>query len=623
MRVLIIGHEADFDAGVQQALADLGVDWTLRFATNATQALRLVQSDTFDVVVSELRPVGMEGTALLERVRAHKPQAARLMLLDEQESGQALKALGPAHRLLHKPLRAEELLEAVESIADLIELLNSPELKTAVGRIERLPPPPQLYLKLSRAVNDPQISLSAIADLVSQDPVMAAKVLRLCNSAFFSGGRTVADVRSAVIRLGQQELRRLVLASEVFRDGDSGGVHREALRRRSLIAAQLAARIVTDASAEMASTAALLAEVGMLLPGVRTLDEHGQLLGEGPHYAEAGAYLLGLWGLPMPIVEAVANHHQPRRARSRGFWLGGAVHVARALAAGHPVDEGYLQLVGVHRQLPEWRRLAAELGASAAAEAEAPAPPQNAEQRAAEQLLQRQLLVESESDGVHYTLLGIDPESHDAVEAVDALLLLRRFDAIAIEACAHRLPGAAARRPAIPGRWALMRAGLPARDLLDWGLACFAQRVEQHSGQPLAAARREAMEAAVQRKLPLWPIDRDLDYTLQFAGAGLPGSARLRLWLRLALQRSPPLDDTVIETLRETDLVMAALLELGLPRELLHRVCLVERQQHMAVALRERARRGQAKQVLVVVSTGHVHGIRRGLRAAQPSPAEA
>jgi len=362
--VLIIGRDAGVGEGVEAALADLGVDWKIQFVTDATAALAFAQSNPVDVAVCDLRPVGMEGTALLERIRSHHPEAARIILLDEHEEAQAMRALASAHRILNKPLRAEELLDAVEGIAELRELLSSPTLQSVVGKIDKLPPPPKLYLALTRALDDPDVSPASLAGLIQQDPAMAAKVLRLCNSAYFSGGRTISDVRTAVIRLGQQVLRRMVLATEVFSDSTGSEASRDEMRKRALLSSQLAGKLIGSSSAELASTSALLAEVGLLLPGIVPPDENGDVPGGGPHYAEAGAYLLGMWGLPMPIVEAVASHHQPRRARARGFWIGGAVHVARALVAGETVDETYLASVGMLDKLPAWRKMAEDLAAA-------------------------------------------------------------------------------------------------------------------------------------------------------------------------------------------------------------------------------------------------------------------
>ena len=68
----------------------------------------------------------------------------------------------------------------------------------------------------------------------------------------------------------------------------------------------------------------------------------------------------------MPIVEAVASHHQPGRMRMSGFWVAGAVHVASALVGGTEVDEAYLRSVGMLDKLPQWRALAEEQLAEAA-----------------------------------------------------------------------------------------------------------------------------------------------------------------------------------------------------------------------------------------------------------------
>jgi HD-like signal output (HDOD) protein len=88
----------------------------------------------------------------------------------------------------------------------------------------------------------------------------------------------------------------------------------------------------------------------------------------GISHAEIGAYLLGLWGISYPIVEAVAHHHHPGRVLEQpAFGVLGATHVADVLAreqiGGDPglseLDEPYLQALGVAENLPEWRAIAA------------------------------------------------------------------------------------------------------------------------------------------------------------------------------------------------------------------------------------------------------------------------
>lgn len=361
MFIVIVGEESGRAEELQLALNDFGLDWTVCWLPDAGGALTIPRDTRVDVVVAEPRVGAQDGPALLEQVRALHPEAARILLLDRGHSADALDALDVAHRLLRKPLDAGELIEAVESVVELRDLLTNPALLLTIGRVGSLPPPPRLFLEMGRLMQDPDVSIGEVADLVSQDPALVAKVLRLSNSAYFSAGRTISDIRAAITRLGLQTVQRLVLASETYGRAEIPGLDREAMQERALLTSRLAAKLLSGPSAELAATAGLLAEVGKLLPGV----DRGGPDDAGPHYAEAGAYLLGLWGLPMPIVEAVAWHHRPGRVRMAGFWVPGAVHVAAALVSGSTVDEDYLRAVCQVDRLPEWRSMAGRLAETA------------------------------------------------------------------------------------------------------------------------------------------------------------------------------------------------------------------------------------------------------------------
>ncbi|WP_152597790.1 HDOD domain-containing protein [Novilysobacter arseniciresistens] len=358
------GHGAASE--LEQALSDFGLDWNTRWLDDAGPLLD-GEPGTVDVVVCGMQVGDRRGPDLLAALRDRHPEAVRILLLDDGQDADALRSMASAHRLLRRPLDAGELIEAVESVVELRELLDNPALKEAIGRVESLPPPPKLYLDLTQLLRDPETSSAEVAELLSQDPVLAAKMLRLCNSAYFSAGRVVTDIRAAVTRLGLQNTQQLVLATEAFgTPAEVDGIDREAMQARALRTSRLAAQILGGSSAELAATAGLLAEVGSLLPGMRsTLPDGTEQNPDAPHFAEAGAYLLGLWGLPMPIVEAVANHHQPGRMRMSGFWVAGAVHVAAALVAGTEVDEAYLRSVGQIDKLPKWRLLGENLAEAA------------------------------------------------------------------------------------------------------------------------------------------------------------------------------------------------------------------------------------------------------------------
>lgn len=151
-----------------------------------------------------------------------------------------------------------------------------------------------------------------------------------------------------------------MLASEVFRGDASAEV--DAMQARAVRASRLAGEIGRAffgkhfPPRETVTTAALLADVGLLLPDIGRLCGEVDIEGKGfPSHAEVGAYLLGMWGLPGTIVEAVAHHHRPQRVSHREFDTVGVVHVAVALSKESEPDHEYLRKMGVADQLPRWK----------------------------------------------------------------------------------------------------------------------------------------------------------------------------------------------------------------------------------------------------------------------------
>ncbi|MDL5365726.1 response regulator [Xanthomonas sp. NCPPB 2654] len=364
LRILFVGDEASLPAEVTEYIRELGEDWQVQTVTDGNAAIAAAATVQLDAVIAAPALPDLTTATLLGQIRTLSPETIRIALIEAEQSNRAPPAriIGVAHRFLPLPLSPEMLLEAVTSIEELQELLGNPILRASIGRIEKLPSPPHLYLSLMHALEQDDGSNAAdLAKLVSADPAIAAKVLQLCNSAYFSNGRTMSDLRTAVTRLGIATLRDLVLASEVFSVQALSNAERNALQQRSLLASKLASKMLPSSSAELGATAALLADIGLLLPGIRNEREPVDPNDDRPGHAEAGAYLLGLWGLPMPIIEAVAFHRQPQRSSTRSFWVTGAVHVAMALASGTEIDEDYLAKTGVLNKLPTWREQAESL----------------------------------------------------------------------------------------------------------------------------------------------------------------------------------------------------------------------------------------------------------------------
>jgi HD-like signal output (HDOD) protein len=216
-------------------------------------------------------------------------------------------------------------------------------------------------------------------------------VLQLVNSAYFGLSHRVTSIQQAVLYLGVELLKGLVLTAQVFglfEQAPVPGFSLDHLQEHSLLTARVARRLARDRdTAEEAFTAAIVHDVGQIVLAqgfplrfanvIQAVGESGRPRPDverdefGVSHGEVGAYLLGVWGLPFSIIEAVAYHHSPGRVTVGARDLLAAVHVADCVVdeatearSGDPAPRGldvdFLQGIGWTVDLPRWRDLAAD-----------------------------------------------------------------------------------------------------------------------------------------------------------------------------------------------------------------------------------------------------------------------
>jgi HD-like signal output (HDOD) protein len=235
-------------------------------------------------------------------------------------------------------------------------MTNRPELTArmvATGP-KVLASPPTLYLRLRQLLNDPKYTLGDIADLVTTDPALTARVLRIANSAYFGGLEGVDAVRRALVVLGSRQIHDVVLATSVisrFSGIPTRLVNMQGFWQASVHAAA-AAKLLAERcfifDSERIFTAGLLAQLGELVlylrvPSVmadaletaRRDDQPIHLVERellGFDYAAVGGELFSAWQLPSSLVEVVRHHTNPVAAAER-MLEASVVAIAVTLAA--------------------------------------------------------------------------------------------------------------------------------------------------------------------------------------------------------------------------------------------------------------------------------------------------
>jgi HD-like signal output (HDOD) protein/CheY-like chemotaxis protein len=380
--------------GMKRMLHRYRQEWGMTFASGGQEALELMQNAPFDVVVSDMRMPGMDGATLLGRVKARYPHTVRIVLSGHAELEATLRVVPIAHQFLCKPCEPGRLREIITRACNLHALMADATLQKTVGAIDTLPALPGVYTELVAVMAAPEACLDDVTAIVARDAGITAKILQLVNSSFFGVARSIDSLRDATSYLGLNMIRDLTLSMEVFRAFDGTrrppGFSIEERQAHATLTGRIARKLLSDKSlAESAFLAAMLHDVGALILATASPEDYERSLSaatqrgqpvhtlekelSGVSHAEVGAYLLDLWGLPYPIVEAVANHHHPSRVNHETFDVLGAVHVSDALShelSASPsstppeLDLDYLDALGVLQRLPEWREIAAaEAGA--------------------------------------------------------------------------------------------------------------------------------------------------------------------------------------------------------------------------------------------------------------------
>jgi HD-like signal output (HDOD) protein/CheY-like chemotaxis protein len=349
MRLLFVDDEPRVLQGLKQSLRGKREVWEVVLAGGGAAALEEIERERFDAVISDMRMPGIDGAELLRRVKLSQPHALRIMLSGQMDESAAVRAAATAHRFLTKPCDSETLVAMLSQALNLRAQLKSPKIYECIGGMSGLPSLPKSCFALNRVLEDEKVALCDVARIVEHDVGMSAKMLQLVNSAFFGLSRRIANVDEAVRNLGLNAIRSLVLAQALFQELSGGEVALfRAEEARSLLAAQFAHRFALELPAhDVGVTAAMLHNVGRLaliarLPAeqranadfARTHDstaEEGERARLGVTHAEIGAYLLGLWGLPAEVIEAVSSHHSPLETRST-LDPGAVVHIAEVLS---------------------------------------------------------------------------------------------------------------------------------------------------------------------------------------------------------------------------------------------------------------------------------------------------
>ena len=356
-RILFIDDDPTILSGLRRLLHHLRDEWDMSFASSGEEALGLIASKTYDVIVTDMRMPNVNGAQLLKEVRDKCPCSVRIILSGEADLDSVLESVVSAHQYLAKPTSPDILKPVILRATQLRSLVGNKDIQAFVSQIDALPSYSKNISLLRRELQKDTPSLEMLQTIIAQDISLAAKVLQITNSAFFGEKQEVYCPYKASAMLGVDLLRMLIERQEIIKEGPDDGmlgpICLNQLNQHSVMVATLARRVaaiegVSDAEIDTCLATGLLHDIGKIILALYDPEKYERIIQktEGidnvdlqdeeracfqTTHAEVGAFLLGLWGLPQAVIEAAYSHFALKGDQPTGFSIVTAVQIANLI----------------------------------------------------------------------------------------------------------------------------------------------------------------------------------------------------------------------------------------------------------------------------------------------------
>jgi CheY-like chemotaxis protein len=384
-RALFVDDEPHILDGLRRSLRGKREEWEMAFATDGAEALELLGRSQYDVVVSDMRMPGMDGAELLTNISKLHPEVARVVLSGHIEPEAALRVAVAGHRFLTKPSDVGSVIGVIDQLLVRTSVSHQSEARRIAGGVRSIPTLPE-HTDGIIALLAPDANLAYAVQAALHDIGLTAKLLQLSNSTFFGSRPRNSSVESIVNAMGVPTVQAVAGAGHALWSSEPWNpateLHLRTVWRHAVATACLVDVVASPANRPHSQAAALLQDVGRLICLVAagekpepTVDLAAARYGGVP-FRDVGVELLHLWGLPPPIVTAVAQRDTPQRPDSSGLGVTAAVRTAHLLIqqteSQDPSDGTYddeLALLLSHPQLQaqsiDWHQAAEKASAQA------------------------------------------------------------------------------------------------------------------------------------------------------------------------------------------------------------------------------------------------------------------
>jgi HD-like signal output (HDOD) protein len=367
--ILVIDSHHALSAAVTKAAHLMPGRWSVVTAADPHAIADLMALHATDVVVCGIEPL-TAALGLLGLVQRRHPEALRLVAVRSVDVRHALESSNVAHQCLDRAAAPEHIAFEIARVIALQARIGNPHVRRFVGGLPRIPSMPSIYRRLKNIVSSPDYSLRDVTQAIVGDAGVAARVLRLVNSAYFGLRKPVTSLDRAVNLLGASTVSSLVFGLKVSDQFDTSGPAGRLITtewERSLAVASGAGSIARGMGSaadivDRAYLGGLFHNVGRMVladnigsryaavawPVSRAAIAARERVRFKVGHPEVAAILLASWGLDDDLVDTVAFAGDPSASVTSCLSPLVAVHAASVFeSGGDQVDAAFLDRCGL------------------------------------------------------------------------------------------------------------------------------------------------------------------------------------------------------------------------------------------------------------------------------------
>ena len=320
------------------------------------KALNALKKYKFDVLICAQDINKTSVLNLFKALTIKFPTVVRIVLLTT-DNEHALDNV--SHYVFEQNTSAAHVLSTIKAFEDSKKIITKEVIVKAVANVKTLPSPPKVYLQLNAILKNKTTDSEKIAEIISQDPALVAKVLQFSNTSFMPNGKKLTNITEAITKMGVETLSCIVMTAELFSyQPNIPNFSLQDEQLHSLATARFTASLVDETLKHDALLAGLLHDIGKLVlfeidntltlkyfdNCARTADD---ILLEQKIFAtdhcQIGAYLMHVWSFPYHIIEAVLHHHNPKKLLTDSFGVAQALYLANALLTDSELDKSFVE----------------------------------------------------------------------------------------------------------------------------------------------------------------------------------------------------------------------------------------------------------------------------------------